>query len=174
MLKRFSLFILLFCSSSITSLAADTDFEYSGIKSGMTKTDLISFLDVNGIAQNKKATYPGLYRTKDLNEIVSELLEAGIFGQETKALNGKKVKLYFYFTDKELLWRLDVIVHKPSDPARALALERAVNARFKGYRIHEESASGQHGTNYYRVVMIDNAILNEAVERYTSEFMDKM
>lgn len=175
MLKLVSFLVLFFCTSEVASLATDGHVEYLGIKSGMTKAEVTSFLDLNSVAQAENSRLSALYSDKSVNEVAAQLLEEGVYTRQTKVLSGKDLQLRLYFTDKGLLWRLDIYIGKPDDPAKRIGLDKAVIARFKGHSINEESSPTRYGTDeYYRVVMTDNAVLSEVVERYMSEFLSKM
>jgi hypothetical protein len=147
-------------------------FEYQGIKSGMSKSEVRKSLDLDAVAGALKAKY-GLGETIDA--IVADIFRSGLHAETVKRLKGKDFRLVFFFTDQDLLWRLDVYVDKPADPARQLALDKAVRSRFKDYLIAEESSTSRYGTTYfYRATMIDSALLKPAVERYTAQYMEKM
>jgi hypothetical protein len=175
-MKRIGFLVLVFFGMTTTGLAADKGFEYYGVKSGMSKKEIREFLDLDSIARADKAKFSRSYENKSIDEMVDEQIKSKIFSERTKALSGKKVGLRFLFTDEGLLWRLDVYVNKPHDPAERIALDNAIKMRFKNYSIQEESSTNQYdGTiEFYRIVMTDDNVLSEAVKRYVIKFLAEM
>jgi hypothetical protein len=170
-----AVFYLFSLSAQIVS-AENTTFEYFGIKSGMTRDEIKKHLNLADVAESKRGELSSLYGDKTNEEIIREILEEGLVTFYSAKFSSKAFsKLNFYFTDKETLWRLDVSFGKPEDPPRVIALESALKQRFKGHTMKEESSTSQYGTSHtYRIIMIDDNILNPAVQRYRDDYLKKM
>lgn len=156
--------------------AENKTFEYYGIKGGMTKELIRKQLDLDLVVAGMKSKYPSLFGDKTNDEIVDDILERGLETSLSNQFAGKVFgRLKFLFTDQQTLWRLDVIFPKPDDPAKILAMDRALKTKFSAYSIKEESTTSQYGTSYtYRVIMIDDKALEGAVQRYADDFLKKM
>jgi hypothetical protein len=157
--------------------AEDATFEYQGIRAGMTKDAIRKHLDLDAVAEQMKiGKFAIIYRDKTKEQLVTEILEGGLLASASSRFSDKAFhRIDFYFIDQEALWRLDVIFVKPSDPPKALALDQALKQKFGRYTVKEEASTSQYGTSYtYRVIMIDDKILEQAVQRYTTDFLKKM
>jgi hypothetical protein len=167
--------MLIACLLAGAAFAEDKPFDFHGIKSGMTRSELRVHLDLDSVAREKMTEDEILYRGKSIDDVVKDLFDGGISAYQVKRLSDREFHLDFYFSDDDRLWRLDVYFYKPSDPAKGIALRQAVQTRFKGFSIKEESATSRYGTReYYRVIMVDQNVLNPAVKRYVDEYLKRM
>jgi hypothetical protein len=155
--------------------AQDRAFDFHGIKSGMTRSEVRTYLDLDSAAAKRKAEFPGLYGQKTMDDMVGLIFAGPVASEDIKRFADKQFRLVLYFTDDQRLWRLDVYFTKPDDPAKLIALGKAVAIRFKDFSVREESETSRYGTQqFYRVIMLDQSVLDPAVTRYVDQYLKKM
>jgi hypothetical protein len=148
------LIALLVLGDSVAVLALDKGFEYLGIRSGMKKEEISKLLDLHS----------------------EEMFEQGtITGEKTNLKDKALWALSFSYTDQGALWRLDIYFPQPDDPAKHIAFEKALKQRFLAPTISEGTSTGEYGPkHYYRVTLVDQTLLDQAVGRYVKEYLSRM
>lgn len=125
-------------------------FDFYGIKSGMTFSELSKYLDYE-----EHPFFHHLY-------ICDEENHKFLYKKEFNSLD-------LFFTDKKILWKLIVNFEIPDDPIQKSGLEKALREKYKEHSIKE---------NYeyfcYQLIMIDNEIETKAIEKYKNSIMDKI
>lgn len=172
------------------SVAHSAGVEFHGLKSGMTKNDVIQYLQIEKLMSHNKEKlmshnkhkYSMLYRDKNDKQILDDLVTGRINQSDLEKVckqeqfsKKKFSKLYLSFTEDDVLWRIGVSFYIPDEPLQKIALKQAIEKYFVGKEIQEESVSSKYGTlHYYVVTMVDEKVSNMAIEKLVRSFSGQM
>ena len=166
----------------VPSVAHSAGVEFHGLKSGMTKKDVIQYLQIEKLMSHNKREYSILYRNKNDKQILDDLVTGGINQSDLEKVckqeqfsKKKFSKLYLSFTEDDILWRIGVSFYIPDEPLQKIALKQAIEKYFVGKEIQEESVSSKYGTSHYYVVtMVDEKVSVMAIEKLVRSFDGQM
>ena len=152
-MNRF-LVIPLFLFISIQAQA----FEYRCLKGGMSKAEFHTACNTAQILSNK-----GNYTKSDLEE----RLHYG-FDYSGSPFDGKDNLIYLFWTEDDLLWRVQIRYTKSDDILRGIAEMQAIAETFPNEEIQESSSSS---TEYMIIVLVDQAVSDAAQQKIKQEIL---
>ena len=173
--------IVLFGMCMPTLTMADA-FEYHGIKSGMSKSELIEYLKLKEIARNKQREL-GYFAKKSMDDVLNFIFSIGVHQRDLEEVNHPKLSnkkftvIFPIFTDDDILYCIHIRYAIPTDPLEVTALKKALDESFPEISI-EKKLDEAFGRSYYSVLMIDEKIATESIKQKTitpaSEYMTIM
>jgi hypothetical protein len=156
-MKRF-LVIPVFLFISIQAQA----FEYRCLKGGMSKAEFHTACNTAQILSNH-----GDYSKSD----IEESLHYG-FDYSGSSLDGKRNYISLFWTEDDLLWRVQIRYTKSDDILRGIAKMQAIAETFPNEEIQESSSSNSYGTTeYMSIVLVDHAVSNAAQQKIKQEIL---
>ena len=157
--------------------------EFHGLKAGMTKTEVMEYLQFDKIFKYLKTEYPSLYRDKTIDDILTSNDIAAYHLSEIKHKDFLPRKRFDHinvsFTDDDILWKIQIRFSLPDDVLAKIALKDVIKNNFPGATIKEEkgTSSGSYGTfpyHYLYVIMADQKIAESAIIKLKNKYKTKM
>jgi hypothetical protein len=140
-------------------------FEYRCLKGGMTKAEFHAACNTAQILSNK-----GDYSKSE----IEELLHYG-FDYSGSPLEGKENYASLFWTEDDLLWRIQIRYTKSDDILRGIAQMQAISETFPNIEIKESRESSTYGsTDYMTVVLVDQAVASAAQNKIKQEILPSM
>ena len=153
---------IVFIIPLLLSATHATSFEFHEIKSGMTKVEIIKNFRLEEAAQAAKKKHPYLHADHTVDELVEKMVSEGIKPYELDQAGVELLKsnaLYKvrpYFTESDVLWRVDLLYRTQYDILKNIALEDALQSHFKSEEIVKENETSKYGSNsFFRVTLVD-------------------
>jgi len=182
MFKTMKILVIILILFSAPSVVFSAGVKFHGLKAGMTKKEVIQYLQLAKIANHSKQEYPSLYRDKNDSEIIEDIVNGKIHQFKLEEICSHKdfsnkdfAFLALSFTQDNILWRIGIYFVVPDDSLEEIAMKKAIKKYFPGYKIQEDSSTSDYGTtNYYVVVMVDHTISDLAIQKYVKSFLKKM
>ena len=135
-------------------------FEYRCVKGGMTKAEFHAACNTAQILSNK-----GDYSKSD----IEEGLHYG-FDYSGSPLEGKSNYASLFWTEDDLLWRIQIRYTKSDDILRGIAQMQAISETFPNIEIQESTERSSYGsTDYMTVVLVDQAVASAAQKKIQIE-----
>ena len=156
--------------------------EFHGLKAGMTKTEVMEYLQFDKIFKYLKTEYPSLYRDKTIDDILTSNDIVSYHLSEIKHKDFLPRKRFDHinvsFTDDDILWKIQ-IRFSLSDDLKKIALKDVIKNNFPGATIKEEKGtrSESYGTfpyHYLYVIMADQKIAESAIIKLKNKYKTKM
>ena len=157
--------------------------EFHGLKAGMTKTEVMEYLQVDKIFKYLKTEYPLLYRDKTIDDILTSNDDIAAYHlSEIKHKDFLPRKEFDHinvsFTDDDILWKIQ-IRFSLSDDLKKIALKDVIKNNFPGATIKEEKGtrSESYGTfpyHYLYVIMADQKIAESAIIKLKNKYKTEM
>ena len=157
--------------------------EFHGLKAGMTKTEVMEYLQFDKIFKYLKTEYPSLYRDKTIDDILTSNDIVSYHLSEIKHKDFLPRKRFDHinvsFTDDDILWKIQIRFSLPDDVLAKIALKDVIKNNFPGATIKEEkgTSSGSYGTfpyHYLYVIMADQKIAESAIIKLKNKYKTKM
>ena len=157
--------------------------EFHGLKAGMTKTEVMEYLQFDKIFKYLKTEYPSLYRDKTIDDILTSNDIAAYHLSEIKHKDFLPRKEFDHinvsFTDDDILWKIQIRFSLSDDVLKKIALKDVIKNNFPGATIKEEKGtrSESYGTfpyHYLYVIMADQKIAESAIIKLKNKYKTKM
>lgn len=157
--------------------------EFHGLKAGMTKTEVMEYLQFDKIFKYLKTEYPSLYRDKTIDDILTSNDIAAYHLSEIKHKDFLPRKEFDHinvsFTDDDILWKIQIRFSLSDDVLKKIALKDVIKNNFPGATIKEEkgTGSGSYGTfpyHYLYVIMADQKIAESAIIKLKNKYKTEM
>jgi len=157
--------------------------EVHGLKAGMTKTEVIEYLQVDKILNFLKTKYSILYSDKTIDDIVeSDEMKSYYFSEiKHKDFHPRKEfdHINVFFTDDDILWKIQIRFSLYDDVLKKIALRDVIKNNFPGATIEEKKGmrSESYGTfpyHYLYVIMADQKIAESAIIKLKNKYKTKM
>jgi hypothetical protein len=157
--------------------------EFHGLKAGMTKTEVMEYLQFDKIFKYLKTEYPSLYRDKTIDDILTsnDIASYRLSGIKHKDFLPRKEfdHINVSFTDDDILWKIQIRFSLPDDVLAKIALKDVIKNNFPGATIKEEKGtrSGSYGTfpyHYLYVIMADQKIAESAIIKLKNKYKTEM
>lgn len=182
MFKALKDFVIVLTIIAVPSVAFSAEAKFHGLKTGMNQKEVIQYLQLDKIMNHYMRKYPSLYRGDDDTQIMYQIVRGGIEQSDLEKvckhkdfINKKFSRVFLYFTQDEILWRIAVSFYIPDDTLEKIALKISIEKYFSGHEIKEESVTSEYGTNHYYVVtMVDDKISNSAIQKHIKSFLKRM
>ena len=157
--------------------------EFHGLKAGMTKTEVMEYLQFDKIFKYLKTEYPSLYRDKTIDDILTsnDIASYRLSGIKHKDFLPRKEfdHINVSFTDDDILWKIQIRFSLSDDVLKKIALKDVIKNNFPGATIKEEKGtrSESYGTfpyHYLYVIMADQKIAESAIIKLKNKYKTKM
>jgi hypothetical protein len=181
MFKALKDFVIVLTIIAVPSVAFSAEAKFHGLKTGMNQKEVIQYLQLDKIVNHHKREYPALYGGNE-TQIMYRIIEEGIAQAHLEEVckhkdftNKKFSRVFLYFTQDEILWRIAVSFYIPNDTLEKIALKISIEKYFSGHEIKEESVTSENWTkHYYVVTMVDDKISNSAIQKHIKSFLKGM
>lgn len=131
-------------------------FDFHGIKSGMTSDDVAALF--NSHDKNFKSVYGD--NLKKYNKLA----------------NSEYWEIYFSYTKDKKLWKITArILLGGYSTLDKIALKQALNEKYKGNTIQEDSETSSYGRSYYySLILIDENLSDSEINKLKNEYSKKI
>ena len=155
--------------------------EFYGLKAGMTKVEVIEYLQLEKILKYLKSEYSYSYTDTTVSDLLDERTSrVSLEGIKHKDFLDKQFGSFsMEFTDDNILWKIQILFSlSTSDVLKEIALRNVIKKRFPEANIQEEEGvtGGQYSYPYHYlyVIMADQKIAESAIIKLENEYMQKM
>ena len=155
--------------------------EFYNLKAGMTKVEVIEYLQLEKILKYLKSEYSYSYTDTTVSDLLDERTSrVSLEGIKHKDFLDKQFGNFsMEFTDDNILWKIQILFSlSTSDVLKEIALRNVIKKRFPEANIQEEEGvtGGQYSYPYHYlyVIMADQKIAESAIIKLENEYMQKM
>ena len=185
-MKRIIILITILSLSALVSAEDVTEQKYSktefyNLKAGMTKVEVIEYLQLEKILKYLKSEYSYSYTDTTVSDLLDERTSrVSLEGIKHKDFLDKQFGNFsMEFTDDNILWKIQILFSlSTSDVLKEIALRNVIKKRFPEANIQEEEGvtGGQYSYPYHYlyVIMADQKIAESAIIKLENEYMQKM
>ena len=185
-MKRIIILITILSLSALVSAEDVTEQKYSktefyNLKAGMTKVEVIEYLQLEKILKYLKSEYSYSYTDTTVSDLLDERTSrVYLEGIKHKDFLDKQFGNFsMEFTDDNILWKIQILFSlSTSDVLKEIALRNVIKKRFPEANIQEEEGvtGGQYSYPYHYlyVIMADQKIAESAIIKLENEYMQKM
>ena len=185
-MKRIIILITILSLSALVSAEDVTEQKYSktefyNLKAGMTKVEVIEYLQLKKLLKYLKSEYSYLYTDTTVSDLTEEHISQSALSEiKHKDFSDKQFANFIMtFTDDDILWKIQILFSLSTDDVlKEIALRNVIKKRFPEANIQEEEGmtGGQYSYPYHRlyVIMADQKIAESAIIKLENEYMQKM
>ena len=153
--------------------------EFHGLKAGMTKAEVKEYLELDKYLDIYNADYS--YSESTLDDLYTDSLKSYYFDKlGHKDISNKRFfAINLFFTDENILWKIQITFNMPSDTLSEIALRNVIGNNFPDANIEEKSGSEYIGStsfpyHHFYVIMADEEIAKSAINKLESKFEKEM